>query len=360
MSTAHALEVVDEALAAAPLDSDTSWEPVDLGPYLNGTYSPPRPRYGLRSDGVPLIYPGMVHSIAGESEGGKTWLALLVVAERLLAGDAALFVDLEDGPASFTERLLLLGVPVDVITDRMRYLRPSGPLTLAAREHLAAAADGAAVAVIDAVTEAMSLHGLRPKDDVDVAAFLDLLPRWIAARGPAVLQLDHVVKDTESRGRWATGSQHKLSGLDGSAFVVEPVHRFGRGMHGRSRVLLAKDRHGAVRPHQVSTKGGRDWIADLVVDAREPAAVFAELVAPVEREGDFRPTYLMHKVSDALVKADRPLTGREVLDRVTGSRQQTVRQALAALVDEGFVEVEPGPQRRQLHKLIRPFTEETK
>jgi hypothetical protein len=48
-----------------------------------------------------------------------------------------------------------------------------------------------------------------------VASWLELLPRWAARLGAAVLVLDHVVKNVETRGRWATGSQHKLAGLDG-------------------------------------------------------------------------------------------------------------------------------------------------
>lgn len=331
--------------------------PVDLTPYLDGSHVPPTPCYGHRDDGVPLFYPGMVHSVAGESEGGKTWLALAVSAERLLAGEVVTYLDLEDGPAGFADRLLALGVPADVIRDRFRYVRPEGRLTDAAREHLAAALDGASVAIIDAVTEAMSLHELDGRRGPEVAAYLELLPRWIARQGPAVVQLDHVVKDAENRGRFATGSQHKLSGIDGPAFTVEPVQPFGRGLTGRSRIVLNKDRHGQLGPHWVAIAGHRRWIGDLVVESRDSGAVFARIAAPAEQAGGFRPTVVMGKVSDALVKAGRPLSLREIQDRVSG-KQQVVRQAVAALVDDGNLSIDTGPRGAHLHRLMRPFDED--
>src|SRR5690606_4938868 len=54
------------------------WEFVDLDPILDGTHELPVPTICLRSDGAGLIYPGRVHSIAGEPGGGKTWVALHV------------------------------------------------------------------------------------------------------------------------------------------------------------------------------------------------------------------------------------------------------------------------------------------
>ena len=68
-------------------DEPTTWEPVDLGPYLRGQIKPPAPpSIGLcRTDGVRLLYPGCEHTVIGETESGKTWLALACVAAELVA-----------------------------------------------------------------------------------------------------------------------------------------------------------------------------------------------------------------------------------------------------------------------------------
>jgi hypothetical protein len=330
------------------------WEPVDLGGYLDGSYTPPVPSLLARRDGACLMYPGRVHWLSGEPEAGKTWLVLLACAQVLAAGGRVVYIDLEDGPGGMTSRLLSLGVPATAMRERFTYLNPPGALSYTARtalEPLVAAGD---LLVVDACTESLAAQGLSSKDDVDIAKWLELLPRWASRLGPAVAVLDHVVKDAESRGRWATGSQHKLSGLDGVAFSLETVHPAGRGLTGRSRLFVAKDRHGQVRgPMTVPTAGARHWAGDLVVDSSSPELEVV-LHPPSEQIGPFRPTVVMQRVSEALAGAGRPLSGRDVIDRVSG-KQQVIRQALALLVDEGHVEVTDGPNRAKLHRLVRPF-----
>lgn len=93
-----------------PGDFPSTCEPIDLTPYLDGTIKPVKPTLGPRSDGVRLLYRGKMHSLVGESEAGKTWLALLWCALEILAGHDVLFIDCEDGPEGITERLLDLGM----------------------------------------------------------------------------------------------------------------------------------------------------------------------------------------------------------------------------------------------------------
>lgn len=349
-AVAVAVTPAAEAEAAPP----STWQPVDLGPYLDGSYLPPVPTMLRRQDGRALIYPGRIHWVSGEPEALKTWLVLLACVQVLLDGGTVVYIDLEDGPGGMTTRLLDLGVPASVVREKFRYLNPGGRLTDLDRLSLAPLVASAALLVIDACTESLAQQGLSSKDDTDIATWLDLLPRWAAKLGPAVAVLDHVVKDAESRGRWATGSQHKLSGLDGVAFTLETVQPAGRGLVGRSRLYVSQDRHGQVRgPSTVASTGGKHWAGDLVLDSTGPALEVV-LHAPDEQTGPFRPTVIMQRVSEALTAAGRPLSGREVIDRVSG-KQQTVRQALALLVDEGHVAVEDGPNRSKLHRLVNPY-----
>lgn len=355
------VEMFDELAAGttATLAADPGgWGPVDLTPYLDGSYRPPGPELLHRTDGTALVYPSRVHWLSGEPEAGKSWAAMLACAQVLLDGGQVVYVDLEDGPGGTTARLLALGVPADAMAERLHYRNPAGPLTTARRETLAPFAARSALLVVDACTESLAAQGLSSKDDTDVATWLDLLPRWAARLGPAVLVLDHVVKDTESRGRWATGSQHKLSGLDGAAFALETVQPAGRGLTGRSRLFVSKDRHGQVRgPRTVPTAGHRHWAGDLVIDDSGP---FLEVVLhppAAQQQGPFRPTVLMARVSEVLAAAGRPLSSRDVEDRVSG-KAQGIRQALAALVDDGHVAVEAGPHNSRQHRLVRPYPDQ--
>lgn len=331
------------------------WAALDLSAYLDGSAPAVTPTLLMRRDSAALAYPGRVHWLSGEPEALKTWLALLACAQAIHDGQRTVYIDFEDSPGGVVSRLLAIGVPGDAIRDRFSYHQPDGPINDRERAALTGAVTGAAVLVIDACTEALAAQGLSSKDDTDIAEWLTALPRWAAKLGPAVLVLDHVVKDSDNRGRWASGSGHKLAGLDGVAYTLEAVQPGGVGMTGRSRLYVSKDRHGQVRPHSVPTVGGKHWLADLVVDSTGPFVDIA-LHPPAVHDGPFIPTVVMTKVSEALAAAGRPLTKSEIEDRVTG-RAQIVRQAIAALDDAGHLEVKPGPHNSRLHHLLKPYPE---
>jgi len=74
------------------------------------------------------------------------------------------------------------------------------------------------LAVIDGVTDSMGLFGLFGKDADDVARWHRTLPKAVASKtGAAVVCVDHVAKDSQTRGRFALGSQHKMAGLTPTA-----------------------------------------------------------------------------------------------------------------------------------------------
>ena len=61
----------------------------------------------LRRD--PLLYPGRINALIGETESCKTWVAMAVIAQELNAGHHVIYADFEDGPESAVERLRALG-----------------------------------------------------------------------------------------------------------------------------------------------------------------------------------------------------------------------------------------------------------
>jgi hypothetical protein len=345
-------EVIEQPAAAEQEATPSSWARVDLTAYVDGTHVPEKPAMLLRSDSAATIYPGRVHWLAGEPEALKSWLALLAVAQVLHRGGKAVYIDLEDGPSGVTGRLLAMGVPPHVLLERFDYRSPHEPLRYTTRDEMAPDIAGTDLLVIDACTESLALQQLSPKDDVDVASWLALLPRWATRLGPAVLVLDHVIKDPETRGRWATGSQHKLAGLDGVAFTLEAVTPGGVGMRGRSRLYVSKDRHGQVRPATVPTSGNKQWLGDLVVDSTG-AFVDVVLHPPTEHSDEFRPTVLMERIAQVLERTG-PLSKTQLVERVKG-RNVEIKRALAHLVDDGFVTVEKAERGAELHALSKPY-----
>jgi len=351
----EATRIVREATEAAGAPVPAGWGQIDLSAILAGKYVAPTPQLGRRSDGLALLYPKKVHSLAGESESGKSWLALLWAKEQLMAGNDVVFVDFEDDAASVVGRLQVLGLPGDFIQHRFRYVRPEQSHPAAAVDTLLSDVDNCRLVVMDGVTEMMNLQGLKPTDDVDVAEMWKL-PREIAARGPAVLLLDHVVKDRQSRGRWATGSQHKLSGITGAAFILETATPFAIGQTGHSNLLVAKDRPGAIRGSAVKIGQDRFAVAQLHIDNEDGRVVFSLSPYTATTKNLFRPTAKMQQVSQVLAHAGRPISYNQIKTSVRG-KSDYVRIAVDSLIADGYVNITPGTGRSQLHTLIRPYTD---
>lgn len=328
-----------------------SWRPVDLASVLDGTHERPTPSVGRRSDDVGLFYPGKCHTVVSESEGGKTWLALSAALDELNAGSHVVYIDFEDDEAGLVGRLLILGAHRDRIRERFHYLRPTDPLGTGIH------ADDLndvlktwvpTLGIVDGVTEAMTMHGLDPNKNDDAARFGRMLPKRIAATGAAAVSLDHVVKSSDNRGRYALGAAHKLNGIDGCQYVLTNRHPFGVGVTGRSTVAIAKDRPAELRRHALPSAAGLHWFGDLVLTSRDDT--FAEVSVEPPRTGgdDRRPTVLMQRVADAL-EEHGPLSKNKIEALVTG-KADTIRRALAFLQIDGYVSDGVSP-----YSLLKPY-----
>jgi hypothetical protein len=262
------LAVFDVSGEATDETERDSWEPVDLGPYLDGTAKRPEPSCGIkRSDGLHLLYSGLEHVIIGETESGKSWFACQCCHEELTNGHVAVYVHFEEGdPTDTIERLIALGVSKAVLRERFVFVGPAERVT---RDRLAPLLDRRpSLVVFDGVNEAMALHGLEINSADGAATFRQMLVRPFMKAGAAVLSCDHVVKDHEKRGRDAYGSIHKGNALSGARFMLENHEPFGRGLRGRSSVFVTKDRPGYLRRHgrPDTHTAGKTYLAELVVD----------------------------------------------------------------------------------------------
>lgn len=260
-------QVLAEAAAQRFTGQRDSWTPVDLGPYLDGTYERPEPSVGLaRRDGLRVLYPGKEHAVIGEMESGKSWFSLACVAAEILTGNTVVYIHFEeDDPADSIERLLALGVPGQRLRERFRFVGPHQPITAERINRLLAY--GPTLVILDGQNEGMALHAQAIREEDGAAAFRKLLVKpWTNARA-AVLTCDHVVKDKEARGRYALGSVHKGNALNGSLITMENSEPFGRGERGSSRIYVTKDRPGHLRRYGQPTKTpGKTFMGQLVVD----------------------------------------------------------------------------------------------
>ena len=334
----RAVALADNLNTATRTGPKTSWAPIDLGPVLTGEDAGPEPGVLYRADGLGLLYDGKVHVVAGEPESGKSWLVQLATSEVLKVGGKVAYVDFEDDAAGVLGRLRALGVAPDLILGGLAYLRPDQALDDQGGHHLDQACTGATLAVVDGTTEGMSLHGWAPKNDVDVALWQTRILRRIAAHGCSVVAIDHVVKDKEGRGRWATGSQHKLAGIDGAQYLVETRKPWAPGRSGVARITIVKDRPGRVRAGLEDMR----TVADMAVSAWPDGGVTITLTAttPPERasDGGHRPTVLMERVSAFLAAHDGKAdpSGNGVRQGVRGDNS-AIDRALTVLEMEGYI-----------------------
>ncbi|WP_406199439.1 DNA primase [Streptomyces europaeiscabiei] len=322
----------------------TSWRPVDLSSVLDGTHKQPVPTVGARDDGVGMFYPGRLHTVSSETEGGKTWLLLWTAVQELAKGNHVVHIDPEDDHVGTVGRLLLLGAKADDIRERFHYIRPEEALTDVARGelHQLLMDTKPTFSVLDGVTEAMVMHGLNPLDNADCAKFGRILPRPIASYGSAMVAADHVTKSSEGRGRYSIGAVHKLNGLNGAAYTLENRVAFGVGRTGRSTLLIAKDRPGQLRRHAFPTNApGVEWFSDFSMESLD-GFNDVSLTVPVparDEEGNFRPTVLMVKVCETL--DSKPGLSKTAIETMTPGKAAHIRTALELLVRDGYVTEQP-------------------
>jgi hypothetical protein len=317
---------------------------------LNGSCQAPQPTVGRRTDGRGLFYAGKSHAVISETEAGKTWFALAACLDEIHAGHDVVFIDFEDDQGGVASRLLTMGARRDMIAQHFHYIRPESPL--GSGIHLAdlrdcVTAHRPALDIIDGVTEAMTMHGLNPLDNVDAAIFGRLLPRRLATAGAAVVSLDHVKKENDGRGRYALGAVHKLNALDGGAYILENRQPFGVGITGRSTIKIAKDRPGQLRAHGMPSAGGLQWYGDLVVRSVDQDFAEVSVEPPHERVKPLQPTKIMKEISD-LLSQKGPLSQKVIRDLITG-KGETVSKALSMLVADGYVDA------KTPHKLLKPY-----
>jgi hypothetical protein len=225
---------------------ESSWIPKEIVETELADEEPPTML--RREDGNCLLYPGRVNAIFGESESGKTWLALEAIRQELEKNNIVFYIDFEDSARGILNRLKTMKVP----TDKFKFFRYANPDTklepgvgeLMRTEIMTYLPT---LIVVDGVNAAMNLMGLDLEKNKDATEFSQRILKPLRVGGAGILTIDHVTKSKDNRGNYAIGAQAKRADIDGAAFAVSVAMPFGRGLDGALDILCTKDRPGFVR-----------------------------------------------------------------------------------------------------------------
>ncbi|MDV6302673.1 bifunctional DNA primase/polymerase [Rhodococcus cerastii] len=340
----------------------SSWAPVDLASVLDGEFVPVVPTMLTRSDGVSLIYPGLTHSFHGEPESGKSLVLQSETVTRIMAGERVLYLDFESSQDQVINRLREFGASDAAILANLTYVRPFEPFNAQSPHWTALLGTRYTLAVLDGVTEAMSLSGRELIDNGSVAHFLRELPDAIArATGAAVAMIDHVVKSKDGRGRGAIGGQHKLAGLSGASYTVEPISPIMPGKRGELSIRIGKDREGQVRPHcgKWTSTDRTQEAARVIVDSTGTSPVV--IVNPPGDVADGTTTrnlpeseVIRRLVSNLLANKPQGVLSSTIAGRIKKSAPKT-RTELDWLTEEGYLREERAPHNGRKFFQVHPY-----
>lgn len=355
-------------LEASPVVLVDGWPssalPSDLADAWDGTYEPVYPTrllYKLPDESMRgFFYDASTNGLFGDSNAGKTWIALLVCMEAMLNGDKTLYLDWEGNGSRLVNRLKLLGVPKEVGQSLFTHIRPS-KLTMPEAEALAT--HDFKVCIIDASTGALAQSGLKPNEADDVERWFSQVADVLALAGACVVILDHPVKNKDgSNSLYPSGSHRKRDALSGAGYLLEGVEPFTRHKNGQLKFTCTKDREGEL------AYGAVVAYADVTHPATDSLHFRLYGVTPtnIEEEKDKQAerSYGINKQRLKMVydyvkshEGANPLEGvskKGIRDSVPGSPNLLIKD-IEYLLNGGFLQDVGTPSRSKLRSTDKPY-----
>ena len=337
----NSLQTTPQATQGDLSEDESSWKPVELKDYYDGLFAAPIATILKRSDGNGLIYTGRVHSIYGESESGKSWVAQIASAEMLKSDKKVIYIDFESDAIDIVNRLKALGVSRANLLQYFTYIRPDGPRDADDPYWQAILQpDSATLVIIDGVTESLTMWGGETKDNDAITRWMRIFPRTVAtASGAAVVLIDHITKNAETRGRFAIGGQAKLATIDGAAYLVEPLEALAPGRTGTLTMRVTKDRPGFIRKISgMWRKSDRTQEAAIFTIDSTRAQMEYVIGVPLA-EDEFEANKEFKKVREVaeFIHNHPGCTRRIIQEGVSGSKE-AVGDRIAELLTAGWIE----------------------
>jgi 5S rRNA maturation endonuclease (ribonuclease M5) len=265
-------DTLKQLIEAAETAEAGPWTPTDLTAVAAEGLDPIEPDLLFRRDGRALLYAGKLNVIFATPEAGKTWVAIIAVAQIVAAVTGneivAVFIDYEDDARSYLTRLQSVGIsPLEAATHTRYYSMAEAIST--APDTLEGLAE-AKLVVIDTTNSAMTLDDLDPLSNADALAFINEVRRLRRGNPAGWLLLDHEPISTDSSRRQAIGAQAKLAAVDGAQYRVAAVEQPRPGAGGSISLHVTKDRAGGVRQYAADpNEHGIQHAATLFLNPRE-------------------------------------------------------------------------------------------
>ncbi len=306
------------------------------------------PEFLYRTDGVGMFYRGQLNELHGASESGKSWIALAAAARAIRDGERAGMIDFESDMGTILERLRLLGLSEQEIAERFDYFRPdmSRPVdysSLHGIEYGVLIIDGITMAIANA--EGASTLG----NDAVAKLYRESFHALATNTGAAVILVDHVTK-ADGKSRFALGAVAKLNAITGASYLVQ-AGAFGRGMTGRIRLWVAKDRPGYLGAHcdRPLTSGLREF-GRVVMDSSRGDAVIMT-VEPYREQDDADSTTLAQRIL-LYVQQNPECTQTAIRENVTG-RNVDIKAEIVRLTENGEL-LQKGSGRKVRYSVLDP------
>jgi hypothetical protein len=320
-----------------------SWQPINLADEPETPPTPPD------LGGFGIVYRGKRHVFSGPQESAKTLAAYAIALETLRAipNRYISILDFEMGRRNARIRLRELGATNQELA-RILYVEPEQPATPDRINALVSYQPQ--LVIIDAAAGAYAVQGLDDNSRGDVEKFTSLYVDAFFRAGIATIILDHVVKNSETRGKYAIGSERKTGGVD-VHLGFDTITPIKRGSTGIYKVTTHKDRDGW---HE------RGRLADLHLTSHPDTHQITWEWRQAEHSEHapdevWMPTMLMEKLSHALQGAATSLSRNQLESSVNGSTDHK-RSAIDHLSRLGYIKEDHGPRGSRLYLHLRPFT----
>ena len=132
--------------------------------------------------------------------------------------------------------------------DLIEFYEPEGPPTKATLQEIGERCE---VVVVDAAAGAYQMYGL--DENRDAEKFNARMPDVLWRAGATCIVLDHVVKNREARGMWASGHHRKIGGTE-VHIGFDAIPKLERGGVGRAIMTRHKDASGSTSPEKATSE----------------------------------------------------------------------------------------------------------
>lgn len=276
-----------------------------------------------------LIMEGVHHLVYGKKESAKTWLLLQAAVQLMLEDRNVLWVDQEMGRTDFARRLMAIGLPPELVSERFVYSEfAMFDLGMQRRALWSALLDHykPALVIVDAHTEVLATADLNENSGTDTAQWHMAYMAPVLARGGTTAVIDHTGHTDDDRAR---GSGHK--GAQSKIELAVSCTGFDRDHTGTMTVVRKKNTPAAPIPEKQTYEVGGDGNGGFI---------FRSGTAPLRaghRNDEHRQADLRKKILTTLHDADEPPSQTQLTGMVGGKKAVALNE-LQSLVADGLVE----------------------